>query len=487
MYKLREFQSEAIELGRDSFRRGQKRIIFFLATGAGKTVIATHMIANATKKGIKTLFLAHRRELIKQCSSKLAALGISHGIIMADEPLSPLASVQVGSVQTVVRRCNIGDYGIIFLDECHHCRSESYHRILDRFPNAAIVGLSATPYRLDGKGLGEIFQEIISTRSVSQLTTDGFLVPCRVFAPSKIDMSGVKITGGDYNRAQMEQRCCSPKIYGDIVSDWLSRGRGRPTVLFAASVKQSQDLVEKFRAAGIKAKHVDANTPTLERDATLQALGTGNLEIVSNVGILTEGWDCPPASCAILARPTASTCLHVQMIGRVLRPFENKTDALILDHAGNHYRHGFITDAREVSLDGLKKRKKKDDAKKTTGVRICPKCYLCMPSGTPICASCGHVFQVETRKMQTVASELKELHPWQSGMLQDYDPNAKPEPKYSPKGEPAEWFSKKLQVARERGYSPRWAYHQFQVAWGYWPNFAPQEIKKNPMKGRWSW
>ncbi len=486
MFTLRKFQADAIELARNLFREGKRRIIMFFPTGSGKTVIAAHMIASATAKGQKILFLAHRRELIRQCSDKLHALGIGHGIIMANEPLSPRASVQVASIQTVIRRRDIGEFGLIFLDECHHCRSESYHRVLDRFPQAAVVGLSATPYRLDGKGLGEIFQTIVSTRTVKDLTADGFLVPARVFAPSKIDMRGVKITGGDFNKQQMEAACCSTTIYGDIFSDWMKRGRGRPTVLFAVSVKQSQELCEKFQSAGVVAKHVDATTPPLDRDAILKSLGNGEIEILSNVGILTEGWDCPPASCAILARPTMSTCLHIQMIGRVLRPFRGKTDALILDHAGNHYRHGFITDVREVTLEGLKRKPKKENSK-TPSVRICPKCYLCMPSGSPCCPACGHVFETETREIKMVDADLHELRPWQDGMLKPFDPDAPKETKYRPRGEPGEWFARKLQQAKESGKNPRWAYHVFRSVWGYWPDFTPQHIQKQPLKRSWSW
>ena len=467
-----------------------RRVILFAPTGAGKTVIASHLIAGAANKGNRTLFLAHRRELIKQCSEKLEGMGVHHGIIMGTHPTTPLASVQVGSVATCINR-NLGDFGLIIIDECHHARSESYHRILDRYPNAAVIGLSATPYRLDGKGLGEIFNAIVTVRKPRELIEEGFLVPFRVFAPSVIiDTSGWRITGGDFNKKFLEENCCSSKIYGDIVNDWFQHGRGMPTVLFAASVKQSEELCEAFRGRGAAIAHIDANTETLKRDSALKALHSGNIEIVSSVGILTEGWDCPPASCCILARPTASVCLHIQMIGRVLRNFPGKTHALILDHAGNHFRHGFITDDREISLSGLKKKEKKiDPTEKIGSVRTCPKCYLCMPSGTLVCSACGHIFKVDERKLKVVASPMKELKPWERDMGKEFDPDAEEKPRYQPKDSPEDYYAKMRQIARDRGYSPKWADHRFQAVFGKWPQFTHESVEshsKNVRKG-WSW
>jgi superfamily II DNA or RNA helicase len=487
MYSLREYQEQAVEAIREFYRRQKKRVILYMATGAGKTVVASHVIFGASSKGNRTLFLAHRRELIKQCSNKLDEMGIPHGIIMGNHPVNPRAMVQVGSVATCVNR-ELGEFGLIIIDECHHARSDSYHKIIDRYPNAAVIGLTATPYRLDGKGLGVLFNEIITVKTVRDLISDGFLTPFRVFAPSIIDTTGWKITGGDFNKKFLEEHCQTPKIYGDIVRDWMAHGRGRPTVMFAASVKQSEDLVAAFRAVGVSAVHVDALTPADKRDSALAALGSGSVEIVSNVGILTEGWDCPPASCAILARPTASLQLHIQMIGRILRTFKGKIDALVLDHAGNHFRHGFVTDDREISLDGVKKREKKT-AGSVGSVRTCPKCYLCMPSGTFRCSGCGHEFKPDERKIKVVASDLKELKPWEKDMGRTVDPEAPKEPRYKSKSTPEEYYAKMALAAREKGYSIGWAKHRFHAVFGYYPTFSADTVKtvQSKLPKGWSW
>ena len=488
-YVLRPDQEEVLQKVKALFVQGARRVILFLPTGAGKTVIASHVVEGAVSKGNRVLFLAHRRELIFQSSEKLANLGVSHGIIMGSHPTSPSASVQVASVQTAVRR-NLGNFQVVIVDECHHARSDSYQEILNRYPQSAILGLSATPYRLDGKGLGKIFQEIVPGLGTRDLINAGHLVPFRVFAPPTIDMRGAKIRGGDFAREEMS-RCMGTKIYGDILRHWQNHGRGLPTVLFAASVQQSEELVAEFRGAGVAAAHIDASTLPAKRDEALKALASGNLELLSNVGILTEGWDCPPAACGIMARPTASLCLHVQMVGRMLRTFQGKTGAIILDHAGNHLRHGFVTDDREIDLDGLKKRSKKDGEVKVPSVRICPSCYACMPGATLVCPQCGHVFEATGREIRyNRASILQEIKPgplksWQRDMGREVYPDAPKKPRT--KKDPATYYAEKLAIARERGYNLRWADHQFMATFGKWPSFGKGQIEEKSPKRSWAW
>lgn len=487
-YTLRPDQVDVLEQVKALYRSGTRRVIIFMATGAGKTVTAAYIVEGAVNKGNRVLFLAHRRELIFQSSEKLGNLGIRHGIIMGAVPTSPLEPVQVASVQSAIHR-NLGNYDVIVVDECHHARSDSYHQILDRYPNAAILGLSATPYRLDGKGLGEMFQAIVPGLSTRDLIDQGKLVPFRVFAPPTIDMRGAAHHGREFAKEEMS-RCLGTKVYGDILKHWQLHGRGLPTVLFAASVQQSEELVAAFKAAGVAAAHVDASTLPGKRDAALKALATGSLEVLSNVGILTEGWDCPPAACGIISRPTESLCLHMQMDGRLLRTFPGKTEAIILDHVGNHQRHGFPTDERELDLDGLKRRSKKGIETPAT-VRTCPKCYACMPGGVATCPQCGYVFVIEGReityKLDVQLQELKPgpLKPWQRDMGREVRPDAPAEPKT--RKDPATYYAEKLAIARERGYDRRWADHQFQFAFGKFPSFGKEEIEEKKPKRSWSW
>jgi superfamily II DNA or RNA helicase len=281
------------------------------------------------------------------------------------------------------------------------------------------------------------------------------------------------------------------KIYGDILRHWQNHGRGLPTVLFAASVQQSEELVAEFRGAGVAASHIDASTPPAKRDEALKALASGSIEVLSNVGILTEGWDCPPAACGIMARPTASLCLHIQMVGRTLRTFPGKTGSIILDHAGNHLRHGFVTDDRDIDLEGLKKRGKKDGEEAVPSVRTCPKCYACMPSLTLVCPSCGHVFENTGReityKRETNLQEIKPgpLKSWQRDMGREVRPDAPQAPRT--KKDPATYYAEKLSIARERGYNVRWADHQFKATFGTWPTFTKEQVEEKQPERSWSW
>ncbi|MBF0111051.1 MAG: DEAD/DEAH box helicase [Magnetococcales bacterium] len=388
MIGLRPYQIQAVDRLRSTIRAGHRRIVLVAPTGAGKTIIASHIIHSAVARGTMVLFLAHRRELINQASSKLDDVGIDHGVVMADHPRDrPELPVQVASVQTLVRRLegNSGLPELIIIDEAHRATAASYRNILHRFPRATVLGLTATPERSDGRGLGELFEEIIEVASTAELTEMGFLVPARIHAPSIPDLAKLKITQGDYDKGQAFAVMDRAVIVGEIVEHWLHLAKGRTTVAFAVNVEHSKHIRDSFLAEGVHAEHLDGTTPETERDAILNRLATGETLIVANCGILTEGWDLPRTSCAVLARPTKSTGLYLQMVGRVLRTDPGKGDAIILDHAGCVHEHGFPTDPREWSFEGKKRQKEKNEAK----LKICPGCFFAFSPGRKVCPQCG--------------------------------------------------------------------------------------------------
>jgi len=463
----RSYQTKALTDLRQEFKNGLRRLLLRAPTGAGKTIIACLLIKSAVAKGTKVLFMAHRTELIEQCSKKLGEMGIYHGIIKRGYPLQLSAPVQVASVQTLVRRQGVPEPGLIFVDEAHHAVANTYKTILDRFPNAIVIGLTATPARPDGKGLGGVFQKIIHTIDYWDLLEQGFLVPMRLLEPSIPDMSKVKTTAGDFNKGQKAERMRSARIYGDIVRTWQEHAVGKPTLMFAASVAHSLELCAMFRQNGIIAKHVDGTTDPDVRKKLFAEIQDGSIDILSNVGIATEGTDLPAVSCVLLANPTKSIVLFHQMVGRGLRPHpeSGKECLLILDHAGNHSRLGTIADDIEWTLDGRAERRRGGEDN-TPGVRMCPACYLAVKSGTMECPSCGHVWVIEGRKPEQEEAEMVDATENSFGKI------------YRSRYDPLTFYCKKIIQGKENKYSWKWASVQFKIVFQEWPRFHKSEVNQ---------
>jgi len=365
-------------------------------TGSGKTVIASEIIRRAVNKHV--LFLAHRRELIKQTKKHLAEFGVPAGIILAGEPMDLTKAVQVGSVQTFHSRYirvgkDLPHADIVFIDEAHHARARTYRKIVESYPNAKIIGMTATPCRRDGRGLGGTFKTMIETPQIDELIKLSYLVPTRVYAPSTPDLRKVQTLHGDYVERELADVMDKPELVGDIVSHWHRLADRRKTVVFVTSVAHSIHLRDEFIKSGVKAEHIDGSTPKDERDEILAKLSRGEIEVVVNCMVLTEGWDQPDVACCVLARPTKSMGLFRQMVGRVLRPAPGKTDALILDHAGATFRHGFVEDPVYWTLDPDKKavtptNEARKDYASNSKLLACTQCSAIRTAGKP-CPECG--------------------------------------------------------------------------------------------------
>lgn len=409
----REYQAQLVAAAREAIRAQKKRILLQLPTGGGKTVVASLIIQGAVQKQKRILFLAHRRELIDQPSAKLDEAGINHGVIMAKHwRYRPQLPVQVASVQTLVNRELAHDPDLIFIDECHRVLAKSYTAILDRYPNAITIGLTATPVRTDGRGLGNVFDHMICGPSVAVLTEQGYLVPTRVFAPGQPDLSKVKKTAGEYNTGGLQRAMDKPTITGDIVSHWLKLAENRITIAFATGVEHSQHLRDSFLAAGVTAGHLDGKTDPDERVFLQRSLAQGSIRVLCSVGVLTEGVDIPVVSCIVLARPTCSTGLFLQMLGRGMRPAAGKTDMLVLDHAGCTLQHGFVDDEREWSLD-IARPHRLDRIDTSLDIKVCPRCRRVSTAKTRICptADCGYVFSIRDPRKgpEVIEGELQEV------------------------------------------------------------------------------
>lgn len=410
---LRPFQEKAINELREGVRLGLKGQLLVAPTGAGKTTIAAFLIESAVNNGGRVLFLAHRRELIYQPSRRLDDMGIDHGIIMGQHKRNkPHLPVQVASVQTLVNRDMYHLPTLVIIDEAHRARAESYGTVLDALGRPIVIGLTATPCRLDGKGLGgSLFQRIVECPQVAELTDMGFLVPAITFAGKKHNMSGYKKTAGDYRSEDVAAEMNKPELIGDVVKEWIAKAIGRPTIAFASTIDHSNALVAEFKANGITAEHVDANTPSDIRDTIISRLASGETQVVSNVGIYDEGVDCPAVSCIIDDAITASLVKYLQRRGRGLRPHPGKTDCLILDHAGNVYHpgHGLPSTPRVWELDEDKEKKKSESPDYADQVKVCPECGMAHPIQVITC-ECGYAFSVSKgRQTKHAEGELHEI------------------------------------------------------------------------------
>lgn len=447
MIEPRPFQWHDLERLRAAFRAGLRCVVYVAPTGSGKTATSCFMVHGAVQKGHRVMFVAHRKELIEQASARLDLYGLDHGIIMAKHPRRrPSAPVQVCSIQTLARRKALPPADLLIVDECHHVAGESYRALLDRYPKARIIGLTATPTRLDGRGLRPPFEDMVISLSPADLTQQGYLVPTRVFAPYSPDLKGIHSRGGDYKDDEIQNLMDVPAITGDVVQHWLTHARGRKTIVFATGVRHSIHLVDTFKQSGVRAAHIDAHTPTPTRSWAFNALLDGELEILSNCGILTEGVDLPLVSCVSLVRPTRSLVLYLQMIGRGTRPNPGKDDLLILDHAGNTLRHGFLTDRRAWSLDGIERKEKTED--NGPAITICKACFAAYFSHLGACPYCGAPTPKRDIEVKEKDGELVELDQRRNYTIRRL----------------SQWpMIRRLQItAKEMDYKPGWVWRQLE-------------------------
>lgn len=439
---LRPYQDALLDGARQAFRERKRAVLLQLPTGGGKTVSGTKMIEGSSAKGNVCWWLAHRRELINQTSKTFAAMGVAHGLIAGGRSTDPHKKVQIGSVQTVARRLDtLTPPDLIIFDECHHLGASQWQAIFDAFPNAKIIGLTATPWRLDGKGLGQWFQHMVNGPSVADLMDEGALSRYRLFAPTQIDITAIKMQAGDYKKDDLAAAMDKPSITGDAVQHYLKLCQGKRAVAFAVNVEHSQHIAAQFNANGVPAEHVDGTMDSNSRDGAIQRFIAGETLVLTNCELFGEGFDVPAIEAVILLRPTKSLSLHLQQVGRALRPAPGKSQAVILDHAGNSLIHGLPDDDREWTLEDREKRKKGEAA--SVAIKTCMECFhVYRPA--PKCPACGHVAEAKGREIEQVDGVLEEI---------DVAAKRREEKRQVAKARNREELEK---IARERGYKPGW-------------------------------
>lgn len=464
---LRPYQSDVIAKVDAAVDAGKRRVLLTSPTGSGKTVIAASIVNSAVSDGRRVLFLAHRRELIAQAHRKLYDLGIDAGIILAGHPPRPLEPIQIASVQTLWARAmrsrsiDLPPADLVVIDECHHARAKTYRRIVESYPDAVVLGLTATPVRGDGRGLGGSFDTIVECPDVATLTEMGFLVPAVVYAPSRPDLKGVQVRRGDYASGQLEKAMDRPSLIGDIPVHYHKHAAGRRTIIFASGVAHSVHIRDELRRSGVMAEHLDGSTPTDERERLLASFAAGDVDVISNVGVLTEGFDLADIGAIILARPTRSLGLYRQMIGRGLRPAADKTDCIILDHAGAVFEHGLPADPVRWTLREDRRaespRQKARSSGKAPTIATCPECHAVRLQGAP-CSRCGWRPRPKPRAVDVQDGDLGRVDA--SGLAK--------RPVYTD-ADKARFHRQLLYIARERDYKPGWAAWKFKEKFGAWP------------------
>jgi superfamily II DNA or RNA helicase len=451
--QLRPYQQAIIKETRDLMVAGKKRILICAPTGSGKTALTAHMLGGAAKKNMNSFFIVHRRELIKQSIAAFSKAGFGYGVCASGFVETPKQPVNICSIQTLAHRYRrYKPPQMICWDECHHISAGTWDRIFKLYPNAYHIGLTATPHRTDGTGLRPWFQEIIHGPSVSWLIDNGFLCDYKIYAPPSMDTSGLHVRMGDYIKSELNRKFDKPSVTGDAVREYKKLANGKRALVFCFSIEHSQHVAEQFRQSGITAEHVDGGTDPFSRDLSMERFRTGKTQVITSVEIFGEGVDIPALECVILLRPTMSLGLYLQQVGRVLRPSEGKTQAIILDHAGNCERHGLPDAEREWSLDG----RDKESQSRVAGVRTCPICFAAQGIGSLTCKFCGFLFIPEPREIEHKSGELTEVE------VQQKRADRK-----------AEWKACKTledfnAMGQRRGYSPGWAVVQFNLKrqWG---------------------
>lgn len=425
-----------------------RRVVYVLPTGGGKTFVYAQIAQGASLKGKKILILEHRKELIKQAGVALARIGVHHEVIAPPEKIQYCrtaqlkeagvslvahgASVAVASIQTLARRMAWLDEfapDIVITDECHHAIAGTWQRVMAATTEAVHIGVTATPCRTNGQGLREVFEVLVLGPSMADLIDDGYLVPPKIYAPPiTADLDAVAIKAGDYDAEAMADILDKPTITGSAVEHYAKHCPGVPAIVFCCNRRHAGHVAEIFREAGWRFELIDGTMADAERDRLITGLGTGAVQGLCSVDLISEGTDIPRAEAAFMLRRTMSESLYLQMTGRVLRPVyapghdmgtlegrlqaiegSGKTHGLLFDHVGNWVRHGKPQDHREWTLEGQKRRKRAPTDEPVETFAQCPACYH-VHDPAPMCPECGHVYQVDPRRgPRLIEGELQEV------------------------------------------------------------------------------
>ena len=470
MISLRPHQERAIEMLRDSLRKGNKRIVLAAPCSFGKTRVAAYILAEAAKRGKKGVFICDRIKLVQQALDSFDEFKLNVGVIQGDHwRWNPDADIQICSIQTLARRQNKLPFDIAVVDECH-THYETLSDYMNAFNAVPFIGLSATPF---SKGLGKWYTDLVVPSTPIELLDENYLTPVRYWGGKKANVKGLKRralkTGGtDYDPNHLGKRLTSDnELTGDIIKNWKLHGEDSQTIMFCPTIAHSKHMVERFNESGISAEHIDGYMPDHERQMLFEAHDNGEFKILSCSKLLNTGYDAPKVRCLIDAYPTKSLIQHVQRAGRIMRLAEGKEYSIYLDHAGNISNLGMpeyiIPDHLDDGEDDFNERKQTKKEQKESKPRECPQCYSIF---TGLRCSCGYEVprEVEMNSDDQILEELKH----KKKENRDVTPEAK-----------SRFYGDLIQIGREKGYKLGWAMNKYRERFGVWPNkINPVEAEK---------
>ena len=438
---LRPYQHQLITEIRGRYQLGDHSVLAVLPTGGGKTVCFSYIAEQAAIKGNRVCVMVHRAELLDQASKSMP---MHHGLIAANRSMDLSHAVQVASVQTLARRLARFPrdfFQLLIVDEAHHTTAGTWKQVIEHFSSARLLGVTATPIRCDGRGLGENYQSMVIGPTAKWLTDNGFLADARVLAPPGIDTKGLRKKMGDFDMKQAEGLLQEGQVMGDCLTHYKQHLSGQTAIAFCCSVAHAEAVAGLFQANGVAAASIDGKMDAMQRKQLLASLGRGEIKVLTSCSLIGEGVDVPSVGGCILLRPTQSVGLHLQMIGRCLRPSPGKAKAVVLDHVGNTLRLGHHLEDREWSLDGKKKR----DSERVPSVKVCPECFAAMASQVSSCEQCGYEFKPERRELEVVPGQLQELTAEAAARSRKREQAM------------ARSFAELQEIEKKRGYKPGWA------------------------------
>ena len=405
---LRPYQESVIDDTREALRRHHS-VLMQGPTGMGKTAITVFMMGRAAAQGKRAYFLVHQNELLSQTSKALWRQQLEHGMIASGKARSTLPA-QVASVQTLVRRMDqYKEPDLLIIDEAHRAAAKTYQTIIERWPNARVIGLTATPQRTDGKPLDVMFDTLVLGPTIRELMDSGYLCDYEIYAPPiGIDVSTVKRKMGDFDSKELEAVVDKKSITGSAVGHYKTHASGKRCVVMCVSIKHAEHVAEQYQAAGVSSGVIEGTMTGQQRDKMLADFAAGRLMVICNVQLLVEGVDIPAIEVVQWLRPTQSLVVWMQGNGRGLRPADNKTGLIIFDHVGNCLRHGLPDDDREWSLEGKEKGKKKA-ASDEVKIKQCGSCYAVFRPGPQTCPHCGAPVSGQQRELEVVEGELQKV------------------------------------------------------------------------------
>ncbi len=433
---LRAYQEALVQRVHDTFRRGTKSACIVLPCGGGKSVIVAEIAKKTTLKQNRVLFLVHRIELCEQIERTFRECGVDMNFC------------QIAMVQTACRRLKkLPCPNLIITDESHHSKSNSYRKIYDFFPESYRLGVTATPCRLDGSGLGDVYQTLIEGVSTKWLIENQYLSPYTYYAPTVADLNGIKVQRGEFEVKSAENVLFNRTVFGNVISHYRRLADGKQAICYCVSVRHSEAMADEFRSNGIPAEHIDGTTQKAERQRIIEDFRTGRIKILCNVDIISEGFDVPECSCVILLRPTQSLTLYIQQSMRSMRYKAGKT-AIIIDHVGNYARFGMPDAERQWTLKD-KPKKVRQQAENQVKVCQCPECFCTFQpeDDVKICPNCHYVFPKKERTLDVEdGAELKQI----TGFVLKYDDSP----------DQCRSYKELLEYARKHGYKAGYAYYQ---------------------------